>query len=95
MAIGINKNLTKFEQKGVEMQENAYKVGYAKKCFAYSCKLCCEQNKRPCGTCASCPIKEAHIKALAGIKSNPRNKDFGTYKSKVKGEVKITLVVHY
>lgn len=101
MAINMYHNLSKFEELGIRKQEQAYKKTFAKKAFEYSCKLCCEQNKRPCGTCNNCPIKEAHIKALAEIESGKRfceprkNPGYSTYKSKVHGEIKVTMVMHF
>lgn len=66
-------NLNKFEELAIRKQDMAYKVSFAKKNFAYSCNECCSKNLRGGrGTCASCPIKEAHIRALAEIQSGVR-----------------------
>ena len=102
MAMNINHNFTKFEENGVKKQEKAYKMSYANNCFEYSCEICCAQNKRPNGTCANCPIKNAHIKAIKRIKENPEKKvgeiakkGCSTYKTKVHGNVKVTVVMHF
>ena len=101
MAINIYHNLSKFEENGIRKQDNAYKKNFACKAFEYSCNICCTQNKRPCGTCNNCPIKEAHIRALKEIETGKRkvesrkNPGCSTYKSKVHGEIKITMVMHF
>ena len=67
---------TKFEELAIRKQEQSYKIGYAKKNFAWSCDQCCSKNLRGGrGTCASCPIKEAHIRALTEIQSGIRTQD--------------------
>lgn len=96
---------SKFEENGIQKQEEAYKVSFAKKAFEYSCDLCCSRNLRASGTCSNCPIKEAHIRALTRIASEGEKnyrKDtyapsYETYKSvnKRSGNVHITLVMHY
>ena len=64
---------TKFEELAIRKQEQSYKIGYAKKNFTYSCNECCSKNLRGGrGTCASCPIKEAHVRALSEIQSGVR-----------------------
>ena len=67
---------TKFEELAIRKQEQSYKIGYAKKNFTYPCNECCSKNLRGGrGTCASCPIKEAHIRALTEIQSGIRTQD--------------------
>ena len=69
-------NLNKFEELAIRKQEQSYKIGFAKKNFAYSCNECCSKNLRGGrGTCASCPIKEAHIRALTEIQAGIRTQD--------------------
>lgn len=66
----------KFEELAIRKQDMAYKVSFAKKNFAWSCDQCCSKNLRGGrGTCASCPIKEAHIRALTEIQSGIRTQD--------------------
>ena len=64
--------MNKFEEKAIMKQDEAYKTGFAKKQMNISCSICCSQNKRATGTCAQCPIKEAHIKALLEIEQGKR-----------------------
>ena len=67
---------TKFEELAIRKQEQSYKISFAKKNFTYSCNECCSKNLRGGrGTCASCPIKEAHIRALTEIQSGLRTQD--------------------
>ena len=67
---------TKFEELAIRKQEQSYKIGFAKKNFAYSCEQCASKNLRGGrGACASCPIKEAHIRALTEIQSGLRTQD--------------------
>lgn len=67
---------TKFEELAIRKQEQSYKIGFAKKNFAYSCNECCSKNLRGGrGTCANCPIKEAHVRALSEIQSGIRTQD--------------------
>ena len=67
---------TKFEELAIRKQEQSYKIGYAKKNFTYSCNECCSKNLRGGrGTCANCPIKEAHVRALSEIQSGLRTQD--------------------
>lgn len=96
---------SKFEENGIQKQEEAYKVSFAKRCFEYSCELCCSRNLRASGTCSNCPIKEAHIRALTRIASegekrtegNHLNRDYEVSRSinRRTGNVHITLVMHY
>ena len=96
---------SKFEENGIQKQEEAYKVSFAKRAFEYSCDLCCSRNLRASGTCSNCPIKEAHIRALTriaseGEKSHSKNfsaPNYETHKTvnKRSGNVHITLVMHY
>lgn len=67
---------TKFEELAIRKQEQSYKISFAKKNFTYSCNECCSKNLRGGrGTCASCPIKEAHIRALTEIQSGLRTQN--------------------
>ena len=67
---------TKFEELAIRKQEQSYKISFAKKNFAYSCEQCAYKNLRGGrGACASCPIKEAHIRALTEIQSGLRTQD--------------------
>ena len=67
---------TKFEELAIRKQEQSYKISFAKKNFTYSCNECCSKNLRGGrGTCASCPIKEAHIRALTEIQSGIRTQE--------------------
>ena len=69
-------NLNKFEELAIRKQEQSYKISFAKKNFAYSCDQCCSKNLRGGrGTCASCPIKEAHVRALSEIQTGIRTQD--------------------
>lgn len=95
---------SKFEENAIKKQEEAYKVSFAKRAFEYSCDLCCSRNLRASGTCANCPIKEAHIRALTRIASegekrlnSPMKRDYEVSRSvnKRSGNVHITLVMHY
>lgn len=63
---------SKFEVNAIAKQEEAYKASFAKKAFAYSCDMCASRNLRGGRTCANCPIKEAHIKALLEIERGER-----------------------
>lgn len=66
----------KFEVNAIQKQDEAYKVSFAKKCFDYSCTLCCRNNLRGGkGSCDNCPIKEAHIRAMVEIQSGVRGKE--------------------
>ena len=66
----------KFEELAIRKQEQSYKIGFAKKNFAYSCEQCASKNLRGGrGACANCPIKEAHIRALTEIQSGIRTQD--------------------
>ena len=95
---------SKFEENGIQKQEEAYKVSFAKKAFEYSCDLCCSRNLRASGTCSNCPIKEAHIRALTRIASegekrpnSPMKRDYEVSRSvnRRSGKVHITFVMHY
>ena len=91
---------TRFEEKGIEKQVQAYKEGYAKKQFQISCNKCCYENKRPTGTCGNCPIKRAHIEALTEIAQGKRGSDkvqYGAKKSytrKKDGSIVVTIVIN-
>lgn len=90
----------KFEENAIRKQEESYKVSFAKKCFSYSCEMCSTRNLRPTGTCANCPIKEAHVRALAriaaeGEPNSLKGCQVSKFKNKRTGSVHITLVMHY
>lgn len=95
--------MNKFEEKAIARQDGAYKVSFAKKQMNISCSICCSQNKRPCGTCAQCPIKESHIRALLEIEQGKRTSPVvvdnrgGAKKSYTKtksGKIIVTIVIH-
>lgn len=96
---------SKFEENAIRKQDEAYKVSFAKKCFEYSCEMCCSRNLRASGTCSNCPIKEAHIRALTRIasegekwpNSKPIKQDYEVSRSvnKRTGNIHITFVMHY
>lgn len=88
----------KFEELAIRKQEQSYKIGFAKKNFAYSCNECCSKNLRGGrGTCANCPIKEAHVRALSeitsGIRKAPKDFNYGATK-KINGN-HITIVINF
>ena len=90
----------KFEENAIKKQEEAYKVSFAKKCFSYSCEMCSSRNLRASGTCANCPIKEAHIRALTriAVEGEPdtlKGCQISKSKNKRTGNVHITIVMHY
>lgn len=95
------KNLNKFEENAILKQNEAYKASFAKKQFEYSCKLCCECNLRGGkGSCDSCPIKEAHIRALTeialGKRGKPEKTGFTQYgASKKRNGSHLTIVIHF
>ena len=91
---------TKFEELAIRKQEQSYKISFAKKNFAYSCEQCASKNLRGGrGACASCPIKEAHIRALTEIQSGVREKtenehlNYGAVKHTYNGRV--TIVINF
>ena len=96
---------SKFEENGIQKQEEAYKVSFAKRAFEYSCEMCCSRNLRASGTCSNCPIKEAHIRALTRIASEgekrtegkPMKQNYEVSRSvnKRTGNIHITFVMHY
>lgn len=103
MAQNLYRNLSSFEENGIQKQDRSYKISFACKNFEYSCKLCCEQNKRR-GECESCPIKSAHEKAVAEIKAGLREKPINLNyhdprvekdEQKVKGKIHITLTIRF
>lgn len=62
---------TTFEENGVRKQEEAYKISYAKRQFAYSCEECSSKNRRGGRQgCSDCPIKQAHITAMVRIETD-------------------------
>ena len=90
----------KFEELAIRKQDMAYKEGFAKKNFAWSCDQCCSKNLRGGrGTCASCPIKEAHVRALSEIQAGVRGKpetesmNYGATKHTYNGRV--TIVINF
>ena len=93
-------NYTKFEELAIRKQEQSYKISFAKKNFAWSCDQCCSKNLRGGrGTCASCPIKEAHVRALSEIQAGVRRKpetesmNYGATKHTYNGHV--TIVINF
>lgn len=91
---------TKFEELAIRKQEQSYKIGFAKKNFAYSCNECCSKNLRGGrGTCVNCPIKEAHIRALTEIQSGLRTQNeeriqYGA-KKKYNNHGPVTIVINF
>lgn len=88
-----------FEEMGIQKQNEAYKVSYAKRQFKYSCQKCCLQNKRK-GDCDGCPIKDAHIDALTRIalekKEKSEKQGFTQYgASKKRNGSHLTIVIHF
>lgn len=67
--------MTKFEENGVQKQDEAWLVGYADKAFAYSC-YCCSSRNLDCKRhgCDNCPIAVAHAKAIKEITSGKRER---------------------
>lgn len=104
MAQNLYHNMSSFEENSIIKQEKSYKISFAKKNFEYSCKLCCEQNKRR-GECDTCPIKMAHEKAIKEIKTGLREKPINPNHyydphverdtQKVKGKIHITLTIRF
>ena len=93
-------NLNKFEELAIRKQEQSYKISFAKKNFAWSCDQCCSKNLRGGrGTCANCPIKEAHVKALSEIQSGLRAQNneriqYGA-KKKYNNNGPVTIVINF
>ena len=88
----------KFEELAIRKQDMAYKVSFAEKNFTWSCDQCCSKNLRAGrGTCANCPIKEAHVRALSeitsGIRKAPKDFNYGATK-KINGN-HITIVINF
>ena len=90
----------KFEANAIQKQDEAYKVSFAKKCFNYSCTLCCKNNLRGGkDSFDNCPIKEANINALEQIAAGKRepmscaNCDYGALKHAYNGHV--TIVINF
>lgn len=104
MAQNLYHNLSAFEENGIAKQDKSYKISFACKNFNYSCKLCCERNKRH-GECETCPIKAAHKKAIEEIKAGLREKPVNPNHyhdpnverdtQKVKGKIHITLTIRF
>ena len=57
--------MTKFEQIGVNFQNQAYTKEYAIKAFNTSCNICCTRGMRI--DCDRCAIAQAHKLTLACI----------------------------
>ena len=69
--------MTKFEEMGVQKQNEAYLKGYADKAFSYSCFQCASRglDKHQHG-CDNCPIAVAHAKAIKEIENGKRERPF-------------------
>ena len=50
--------MTKFEQKGIQLQYSAATKEYAQKVFSYSCDCCCNKGMRI--DCDRCSINSVH-----------------------------------
>lgn len=88
---------SKFEVNSIRKQEEAYKTSFAKRAFEYSCEICSSRNLRGGRTCANCPIKEAHIKALLEIENGTRKAPdkFNYGASKKSNGNHITIVINF
>ena len=90
--------MNKFVENGIQKQEEAYKVSFAKKQFYYSCEMCAGRGlANGQFTCANCPIKEAHIRALTEIKLGKRGKPekFNYSAQKKRNGNHITIVINF
>lgn len=87
----------KFEVNAIQKQDEAYKVSFAKKCFEYSCALCCKNNLRGGkGSCDNCPIKESHIRAMIEIQSGQRiHEKFNYGATKHTYDGRVTIVINF
>ena len=84
----------KFVENGIQKQEEAYKVSFAKKQFSYSCEMCCSRGlSNGQFNCTNCPIKKAHIDALTRIQFKEKEKGFN-YQAKKNGS-HITIVINF
>ena len=89
----------KFEELAIRKQDMAYKVSFAKKNFDWSCDQCCSKNLRGGrGNCSNCPVKEAHVRALAeiqlGNRKAPDNFKYGA-KKKYNNRGPVTIVINF
>lgn len=57
--------MTKFEQIGAELQQDAMNYKEAERCFQYSCRLCCQHGFRM--DCEHCGIHQAHMIKIAAL----------------------------
>ena len=57
--------MTKFEQIGAELQQDAMNYNEAERCFQYSCRLCCQHGFRM--DCEHCGIRQAHMIKIAAL----------------------------
>ncbi len=55
--------MTKFEQKGIQLQYSAATKEYAQKVFSYSCDCCCNKGMRI--DCDRCAINSVHQMVVA------------------------------
>lgn len=55
--------MTKFEQRGIELQHEAVSVSHARKNFAYSCDVCCNRGLHL--DCDRCAIAATHSLVVA------------------------------
>ena len=90
--------MNKFVENGIQKQEESYKISFAKKQFYYSCEMCAGRGlANGQFTCANCPIKEAHIRALTEIELGKRGKPekFNYQAQKKKNGSHVTIVIHF
>ena len=55
--------MTKFEERGITFQEEAFDAEDAKRKFDISCTICCNQGRQI--TCERCLINNAHKQIMA------------------------------
>ena len=95
--------MNKFVENSIKKQDQSYQIGFAKKNFVYSCEMCAGRGlANGQFTCANCPIKEAHIRALTEIQLGKRSKpektkftQYGASKFHSEKYHKVTIVVHF
>ena len=95
--------MNKFVENSVKKQDQSYQIGFAKKNFVYSCEMCAGRGlANGQFTCANCPIKEAHIRALTEIQLGKRTKpekvrfsEYGASKFHNDKFHKVTIVVRF
>ena len=86
----------KFVENGIQKQEEAYKISFAKKQFAYSCEMCCFRGlSNGQFNCTNCPIKKAHIDALTRIQLKEKERGFNYNVQKKKNGNHITFVINF